>query len=141
MAKKKSDRQNGGINVENSSVRIEGDAVGRDKVERHEYYTEKPYGEWEEFYAGGFLSKLLIGLGGLMLVGGMLGFLGSIIYSFVNFPGAGRFEGMSSQFDRVASMIPFVGAAFGVAVVGMVIFSIGRGMARNRAYRQRQRSR
>ena len=131
MPRKKSDRPSRGIHIESSKVRIDGDAVGRDKIERHEHYAEKPYGEWEEFYAGGCLSKLLILIGGIMLIGGVLGFFGSIVYSFINF-------GRANGFDQMASITPVVGVAFGMAVVGMIILSIGRSIARNRAYRQRR---
>jgi hypothetical protein len=129
MAAKKKDPQNYGVNVENSSVRIGGDLVGRDKVERHEYYGDNPYRDFEDFHAGSPLAKLLTVFGGIMLGGGFLGFVASVIYAFLNFP------------TRMDSIIPYVGVCFGIGVVGMVILAIGRGMARNRAYRQRQRNR
>jgi hypothetical protein len=127
---KNSGKQSGGINVDGSDVVIEGDAVGRDKIETNEYYEKEPYQEWEEFYAGGCLSRTLIVLGTILAVAGFLIFFFSIIIGFT-----------ARSFESATAGLPFTVAGFGTIVVGGIILTIGRLMARHGAYRQRSNSR
>jgi hypothetical protein len=127
---KRDRKQSGGINAENSHLTIGGDAVGRDKIETHEHYGEEPYQELEEFYAGGCLSRTLIVVGTIILVAGILTFFGAVLYGFT-----------AQSFEASAAIAPFAAVGFGTVMVGGIILSVGRVMARNSAYRQRVSSR
>lgn len=100
---------------------------------------EFPYVEQEEFQSAGCLARAFVILGGLLMAGGFLAFLGGILMTFMNVAQAG----MSEQFpslSTVSSSLTIAPIGFGVMVVGMILFVLGRLMGRSAAYKNRVKS-
>jgi uncharacterized membrane protein YkgB len=148
MGKKKEDgwRQSGGINIEGSNVVTKGDAVGRDKIEKHKYYKKDPFRAWETFYAGGCLAKTLIILGTIILIAGFLTFAGTILIAITSIAtiitsiATTSTDTIPGAFAEVGALTPFIAVGFGAFLVGMLTLALGQAMAQHSAHRQRRNS-
>ncbi|MGE5374438.1 MAG: hypothetical protein ACM3XO_05220 [Bacteroidota bacterium] len=102
---------------------------------------ENPFVEQEEYASAGCLAKSLMALGGLLLAGGALLFFGSVVMGMMSmgqaaasFPAGGY--SIPSGITTTMTVAPL---GFGVLIAGMIVYSIGRTMARNAAYKNRLR--
>ena len=115
--------------------------AGRD-VNIDARYEENPYPEQEEYQNAGCMARGFIILGGILIAGGFLAFVGSIIMGIMGVANSANtlISGGTPSFSSFFSTFAIAPIGFGVLVVGMIVFVIGRMMGRSAAYKNRTRN-
>jgi hypothetical protein len=116
--------------------------AGRD-IQIDARHEENPYVEQEEFQSAGCLARGFMIIGGILIAIGFLAFFGGVIMGMM---GILNFMGTISSNTAMPSLsflspVALAPLGLGVALIGMIVYAIGRMMARSAAYKNRMRSR
>jgi hypothetical protein len=98
---------------------------------------DNPYRDMEEYQGAGGMARGLMIVGGILMTVGFLAFFGGIVVAIMGGAQAAMSQGMPSSSSFSGFAIAPIG--FGIIVVGMILYVIGRQMARSAAYKNQMK--